>query len=898
MRKYKAPGIYANFNPTTDKQISTFEQERILAIVGTGQQTFERTNVLIKRNNSSITDQLPDKNVVAIDSVSTNPITSKADLSNKFYTNYKLINDAITWTPLSGPQYEASVSMEIGKGDQSFLENFEYEMVDKSAIITETYKFEVINVGPSGVGTYMVTRMSTGDIIGQYVTDMDYILDIIPGLKIKVLSTVGINDDVSMMGDYVLLKTKHSKCHVDPTFEIDNNKNSINEEISVKDDGSHFNMTGNNSGDTDVSKLPRINNQLTINKELTGLKFQISLYKNGVLTNCEDILDKLSVSIEGTVTGMPIKNSIDLYESPSVGILGDLTGIVSSNMYDITEKFTLSTMHKSDVFDLSYIYMIKDDEALNNCDIVIQLDVIKEESSEITPKSNKKLKIYELTKSNKILVVNNGIFVRNNVVPHKVNSTNEIFGTLFKNVKIINKSLITTNNYSIKISDLSKNEITIFDMNGNKTIGTWSTDNINVFRNAIPGLSFELYSLKDIEGLISMNGSKDINDLTGSGIVIDTVAGIINPRTPQNDDEYYVSYKYSKTDNDYEPKVFAEYKDVVREYGKYLTTTSGVIINPLSLAAEIAMQNGASPLVIVQAKADTDDEFKVAIDKLGKKIGSIDSINAIVALTSSREVNKYLINHINKYSSSEYGMYRMAYLSSLPNEPVDKIATAIDAIQGSIQTAQDINDERIVYVVPGLVTRNVTNSTTGYSSVKALPGYFLTTAVAALAMKNDPAEPLTNKKLMGFSGLVNHYSEPELNLLSASGCLAVKQEANVIKVRHGVTTHGAIDTLADIQSNEITLVQIKDFVINGCKKSIGENYIGGKLKPSIVSDIEFTIKSLLGKYINDNIIIGYENLIVRRDLDDPRQLNVNFLIEAVYPLNYINIEFGFSTTIS
>ena len=135
-------------------------------------------------------------------------------------------------------------------------------------------------------------------------------------------------------------------------------------------------------------------------------------------------------------------------------------------------------------------------------------------------------------------------------------------------------------------------------------------------------------------------------------------------------------------------------------------------------------------------------------------------------------------------------------------------------------------------------------------------------------------------------------------MLSSNGCLAVKQDNTVIKVRNGITTHSSTDTLTDIQSNEITLVQIKDYVINGCRKTLGDMYVGGKLKPSIVSDMEFTLKSLLNKYVNDSIIINYEDLAVARDVSDPRQVNIKFLIEAVYPLNYIDITFGFSTTIS
>lgn len=896
MRKYKAPGTYANFIPTKEAPVSSFEQTRVMAIIGTGQQSFSKKNVLITRDGSSIFDELPDENIISIESVSTKPITTREDQANKLFSDYELVsNNLISWKRLKGLEYDAKLSVTMGQGNDSFLENIHYEITDDSLITTETYKIEISNVGVEGEGTYFLSKVSTGEIIGEFVTSMDPLI-IIPGISLTVLSTLSITKtpeikQLSKMGDYALLKATCPKSHVDPKYTISNDININESAFTVEHGGSHYASTGYGLDKKDIEKLPYIKNEIVCNNDFNGLKFQVSIYKNSILTEVADCLDKLSLIINGTIKGLPVSKVVNLYESANVGIISDLSGLESAKSYDITEHIG-SELLKMDNIQLKYAYIIKNNISLDNSNVVLQLDIVKEKSSIKSKKSN------EIITSTKLLTLNNGIFIRNTVMSHTVEDPNEIFKGLIKNLKITSKSEIKAGYYLIKIKNIEKNEISIYNYKSGELIGTWSTSVVNRFRDAIPGMSFELYSFRDVEGLIEMNGTKDVADLSGCGILIRTIEGIINPEVPQSGTEYYVSYKYAKSEDEYEPKVFSNYSDIVEEYGKYTVTESGMIINGISLAAEIAMQNGANPLVIVQAKSETDAAYKVAIDKLGKKVEEIDSVNAIVTLNSSKNINKYVIDHVNKYSSSEYGMYRMAYLAASSNEPVDKVSSISNSIQGSIQNAEEIYNERIVYVVPGMITKNIVDPNTGFSSLRVLPGSYLAAAVAALAMKNDPAEPLTNKRILGFTGLVTHYSEPELNTLSANGCLAIKQENTVLKVRHGVTTHASIDTLADIQSNEITLIQIKDYVINGCRKTLGDMYVGGKLKPSIVSDMEFTLKSLLNKYITDSIIIGYEDLVVARDLSDPRQVNIKFLIEAVYPLNYIDITFGFSTTIS
>ena len=126
----------------------------------------------------------------------------------------------------------------------------------------------------------------------------------------------------------------------------------------------------------------------------------------------------------------------------------------------------------------------------------------------------------------------------------------------------------------------------------------------------------------------------------------------------------------------------------------------------------------------------------------------------------------------------------------------------------------------MVYVVPGSVNMSTLNATTGYYSIKNLPASYAAVAVAALSMRNDVAEPLTNKELYGFTSVGAFYKELEANRLAAAGCLVLKQDGTSVRVRHGITTHYEFETFNDIHSNEITLVQIKDRIINICRNRI------------------------------------------------------------------------------
>lgn len=366
---------------------------------------------------------------------------------------------------------------------------------------------------------------------------------------------------------------------------------------------------------------------------------------------------------------------------------------------------------------------------------------------------------------------------------------------------------------------------------------------------------------------------------TGDYVVIHTTAGNTVAGTPAPGEAFYVSYAYRKAEVDFAPKMFTDYQDIIAEYGDYEVTASGKVINSLALGAEIAFTNGVNPIVCVQTKNDSDYAIQRAIDALERDIKGVVNVNTVVPLSTSPAAGAHALNHVKKMSEPEIGKERMTYIASAPGE----------LYTDSMATAAGLNDERAIYVVPGSATKQIRDTVTGRISVRRVPGCYLAVAVAALGLKNDPAEPFTNKTISGFDSLGEFYSESEKNLMAERGCLVLDQSGANIRIRHGQTT-----AVADINSNEITLVQIKDHVIEAARKTLGEQFIGRKLMPTVVNDIEVALTSLLTQFKGQDIIIGFHSVTVKRSKEDPRAIDVKFEIEAVYPLNYINIEFSFS----
>ena len=429
------------------------------------------------------------------------------------------------------------------------------------------------------------------------------------------------------------------------------------------------------------------------------------------------------------------------------------------------------------------------------------------------------------------------------------------------------------------------------------TSGTGSAEpNALIFE----GYASQISGKRVIPGLYMYFTEKfGVEDLTvGCKIEITTTAKV-KLNSPELETAYYVNYKYKKPKYQYEPQAFSDYDEIVKMYGNYDFAPDGRVINSLSLGAEIAFQNGASPIICVQSEGESYIEMKEALEKMEKLIPGLENINAIVVLTENVHVMNELKLHVDKMSSFDEGKERIGYVGAPMTRPISNAFASDEDEYGMIEIAKNLDIERMVFVTPGEIIKEVRDLKNGRFRDRVLPGCYAAVAVAAMSIANDPAEPLTNKRINGFKGLSEVYGQKDKNKLAEAGCLVLHQDFNDIKIRHGITTHqSAIDfsgkpNIDDINSQEITLIQIKDFVAQNARIITARKYVGVKNRNGIVSDIQGTMETMLAGFMQQDIIMGYEGLTVKRSPEDPRQIDIRFDIEAVYPLNYININFGF-----
>ena len=464
-----------------------------------------------------------------------------------------------------------------------------------------------------------------------------------------------------------------------------------------------------------------------------------------------------------------------------------------------------------------------------------------------------------------------------------------------KSINIINPSVITGANYKIVFTDGDNHSFQVTRVDEDTEVLLYPDANDNT-KSATWIAGDEIYDVIPGTEIILKDFPSDYSPQTGDALYIATTVRQIkiNPDDPDEreipgeGDSYYVSYKYRKADEGYDPQYFSNFNDIVAEYGAYEVTASGVVKNSLTLGAEIAFTNGAQQMILVQAKGDTDAEFCDAIDRLKKQLPVVENVSTIVPLTKSAIVGAYCANHVTIMSSYDYGKERMCYLGAYPNQKISKYPSGSDRSLGIIETCTGYDNERVVYVIPGEVIKSIRDPYTGRSADRPLPGCYLAVAVATLGLGDDPAEPLTNKTISGFSYLTQRYSDSELNWMAQNGACIVFMRGNNFVIRHAVTTDPS-----DVNSFEIPCIQIKDYVIDAVRTNCRQ-YIGRKNLSSVVGDVEYTITSILSQFVNRTIIESYQNLQVARSADDPRGINVSFEIMPIYSLEYIHISFGFS----
>lgn len=330
--------------------------------------------------------------------------------------------------------------------------------------------------------------------------------------------------------------------------------------------------------------------------------------------------------------------------------------------------------------------------------------------------------------------------------------------------------------------------------------------------------------------------------------------------------KYTLDYSRAKVTGDYVPKTFFDLGSVVSEYGTVSTS------NSISLAAQLAFQNGASAVMGMQVDPSVTPtlvSFQQAIDKLK----TVD-LNIVVGLNPDPNLQAYIKAHVLQMSTLTEQRFRTA-LIGMSGSP------SVATVQGY---AAGLKSRRVALVYPASATVTLAGSTTPTT----LDGTYICAAIGGIRVNPafDVAEPLLRKELTGFTAISDTLLRTQKNVLANSGVMIVETQNGAIRVRDGLTTD-----LTTFDSAEFSVTEIIDFTAVLTKTFLDAAFIGTKLLNDTPGLMQASLTIILQSLIDNKILNDATNLSVKRNGINPSQIDVSFSIAPIFPVKYVLVSF-------
>lgn len=447
------------------------------------------------------------------------------------------------------------------------------------------------------------------------------------------------------------------------------------------------------------------------------------------------------------------------------------------------------------------------------------------------------------------------------------------------------------NTFSETISFASSNTATL-TKNGidvSSIVVTGYVPDPNAASNALPATF-----VADVTG-----GSPSTHDYgtsqTGSGAASVTT---INRETSGHITTTYpmVTVTYHYTDADYHNlNFFDSYASFTEAYGPAFDPTSGALVSPLSLAAQIAMQNGANQLYAIALEGGSPTVAQQFADAYALLSSTNKDANLIVPLwdgiTDANQLAGMLttLKAFVEGDSNNQGILRMAFVG------FDQGFTTTPASLATM--ALGVSSERVVMAWPNQL--NFYNGIT--FSTMVLDGFYLATSFAALLVAQAPQVPLTRKYPQSFTGfplaVAQALTTSAKNQMSSSGISVCETDRNSrIVVRHGLTT----DYVGGELTREISLVRAQDALYMLIDSNLdAAALIGTPITATTPLQIKSVVSGGLETAVSSGLIVDYNSLAVRQQQapsGDPTVIEVQFAYLPAWPLNYILVNFTVDTT--
>lgn len=281
----------------------------------------------------------------------------------------------------------------------------------------------------------------------------------------------------------------------------------------------------------------------------------------------------------------------------------------------------------------------------------------------------------------------------------------------------------------------------------------------------------------------------------------------------------------------------------------------------MSTILRLLFANGAAVVAAVRvADSGTLEDYQTAFEALGKR-----DVQILVCDSGEQTVQQALRTAVEAASSCR-------------RERIAVVGGNEDTAAELVERAAALNSERVVLVGPDALD----------AAGNRLPGIFAAAAVAGIiAAGRDPAVPLNGAKVSGLGGLVDEYSDNDIDLLVRGGVTPLESVGGVISPVRGITTRTTTGGAADTTWRELTTILIVDDIIPAVRTALRSKFARAKNTARGRSAIRSQVIVELEKKLAEEIIDGYGDVTVRASDDDPTVCLVEFGFAVAHGLNQI-----------
>lgn len=298
--------------------------------------------------------------------------------------------------------------------------------------------------------------------------------------------------------------------------------------------------------------------------------------------------------------------------------------------------------------------------------------------------------------------------------------------------------------------------------------------------------------------------------------------------------------------------------------------------NTLSLAAQIAFENGASRILAVQA-ADfvTDSTWFQSFKALENEeaywiVPVVNNDN----LSSYAAVLQTAFNHAQKMSNTYHRKERIVAGWRLPH-------TTNDFSSSRIFLASIDQNPTITRVINGETAR--------------LNGSFVAAAIAGYnSSLSISATPITGRSIVGFTlGTTKRSPKLDLDRELNQGFLPVQPLTTGASIYRGRTTYVG---LSDPTREELSIQRTIDLISKDVRRFADNRFRGQLLTSTAIKNMKSEIQTFLSAYQSTTIAKGLVTDL-QIDSQEPRQLNIAISITPLYPFNELSVSISVTTTI-